>query len=161
MKLVINKCTLRNMDCFSTTWNPPNTEETTVKATEWRSVHPSESVYDTLLCPVLISQWHTPKKCQEFVHKSCPVSTFCSIVSDKWRCDGTSKAQVIIPLKRFSDKVRLLWIVNNCNILAVLIPIVLYIESENEGCPVLKRDSTSWHFMTPAVKEQQLYNHPI
>jgi hypothetical protein len=68
---------------------------------------------------------------------------------------------VIIPLKRFSDKVRLLWIVNNCNILAVLIPIVLYIESENEGCPVLKRDSTSWHFMTPAVKEQQLYNHPI
>jgi hypothetical protein len=38
---------------------------------------------------------------------------------------------------------------------------VLYIESEHEGCPVLKRDSTSWHFMTPAVKEQQLYNHPI
>ncbi len=125
MKLVINKCTLREMDCSSTTWNPPNTEETTVKATEWTSLHPSESVYDILLCPVLISQWHTPKKCQQFVHKSCPVSTFCSIVSDKWWCDGTSEAQVIIPPKRFSDQVRLLWIVNNCNILAVLIPIVL------------------------------------
>ncbi len=53
---------------------------------------------------------------------------------------------MMVPPKRFSDQVRLLWIVNNCNILAELIPIVLYIESEHEGCPVLKRDSTSWHF---------------
>lgn len=81
MKLVINKCTLRKMDCFSATWNPPKTEETTVKATEWRSVHPSEFVYDILLCRVLISQWHTPKKCQQFVHKSCPVYI---LFNSKW-----------------------------------------------------------------------------